>query len=281
LAGLVLLGAVVLMLVLFAPLMVPSALGGHASFLVALVVGSVTSSLVYLARGLLGGERHFSGYAATLAGEGLARLLPCLAVALAGGADATAYALLFAIGSGLGAAAGLPWLRRADRRRSTEIGNGTEPASIASPTVAGVVQAVAVLAGSTLLAQLVANLAPVVVSARLPTDTATTAAFAAAFVLVRIPLLLSAPVTAMLLPTLTANATRGDVAGLRRVLRVALAALGGLGAAGVLASFAAGSWAVRVLRCSRAATRNHAGSTGGGNGDTPVTKPIMRISRIG
>jgi hypothetical protein len=186
LAGLVLLGAVVLALVLFAPLMVPSALGGHASFLVALVVGSVTSSLVYLARGLLGGERRFSGYAATLAGEGLARLLPCLTVALAGGADATAYALLFAIGSGLGAAAGLPWFRRADRRRSTEIGNGTEPASIASPTVAGVVQAVAVLAGSTLLAQLVANLAPVVVSARLTGDAATAAAFASAFVLVRV-----------------------------------------------------------------------------------------------
>jgi hypothetical protein len=51
----------------------------------------------------------------------------------------------------------------------------------------------------------------------------------------------------MLLPTLTANATRGDVARLRRVLRLALAALGGLGALGVLASFAAGSWAVRVL----------------------------------
>jgi O-antigen/teichoic acid export membrane protein len=118
---------------------------------------------------------------------------------------------------------------------------------IAGSTAAGMARAMSILVGSTLLAQLVANLAPVVVSARLVTDTATAAAFASAFVLVRIPLFVFAPVQAMLLPSLTAAATRRELAQVRRTLRPILAAVAAVGILGVLVSFTLGPWAVHAF----------------------------------
>src|SRR5205085_1734112 len=97
------------------------------------------------------------------------------------------------------------------------------------------------------LAQLVANLAPVVVSGRLIADTATAAAFASSFVLVRVPLFVFAPVQAMLLPTLTAAATRGDLPDVRRKLRLILTAVAVVGVAGALLSFTVGPWAAEVF----------------------------------
>jgi O-antigen/teichoic acid export membrane protein len=243
--GIGLLVAVVVVLAAVGPVLVPTALGGQWALFVALLLGTATAAMIYLARGLLGGQRRFGGYAATLAVEGLARLLPCVIVALSGGATAGGYALLFAAGSALGAAAGLPALR-------------TRPAPVTSTTAgpavestAGMARATAVLAGSTLLAQLVANLAPVVVAARLGTNadanTATAATFASAFVLVRIPLFVFAPVQAMLLPRLTAAATRRDRTAVRNDIRRVLLAVGAVGAAGALASLLIGPWAVRVL----------------------------------
>lgn len=232
-SGLVLI--VVIVLLAASPLLVPKALGGQRALFGALVFGSVTSAAVYLVRGLLGGSRRFGGYAATLAIEGAARLLPCLVVAAAGASHAAVYALLFAVGSLFGAVAGLPGLR----------GNGT--GTDRSGSVATMARATSVLVGSTLLAQLVANLAPVVVTGRLTTDTATAAAFASAFVLVRVPLLVFAPVQAMLLPSLTAAATRGERTTVRRSLRLMLVAVGAVALAGVLASLVLGPWAVQVF----------------------------------
>jgi O-antigen/teichoic acid export membrane protein len=219
---------------------VGKAFGGRWLLLVALVFGSATSAAVYLARGLLGGSRRFGGYAATLAVEGLARLVPCIAVALAGVQNAGLYALLFAAGSGVATLAGLPALRRSSHEAAVE----NAGSAVSTATMA---RASAVLAGSTLLAQLVANLAPVVVSGRLAADTATAAAFASAFVLVRVPLFVFAPVQAMLLPTLTAAATRSDLAEVRRKLRLILAAVAVVGVLGALLSFVLGPWAARVF----------------------------------
>ncbi|GAB2990095.1 hypothetical protein GCM10017788_13570 [Amycolatopsis acidiphila] len=237
LVGAGLLVVVVLVLLAASPVLVGKAFGGRWILLVALIFGSATSAAVYLVRGLLGGSRRFGGYATTLAAEGLARLVPCIAVAVAGSPNAATYALLFAAGSAVAALAGLPALR----------GGSREPSADSAVSVTTMARASAVLVGSTLLAQLVANLAPVVVSGRLTTDTATAAAFASAFVLVRIPLFVFAPVQAMLLPTLTAAATRGDLADVRRKLRLILAAVTVVGVLGALVSFALGPWAVRVL----------------------------------
>lgn len=238
LVGAGLLAVVVVVLLAASPVLVGKAFGGRWLLLVALIFGSATAAAVYLVRGLLGGSRRFGGYAATLAVEGLARLVPCIAITLADAENAALYALLFAAGSGVAALAGLPALRGST-------GDSTDPSSTVS--AATMAHASAVLVGSTLLAQLVANLAPVVVSGRLTTDTATAAAFASAFVLVRIPLFVFAPVQAMVLPTLTAAATRGDLADVRRKLRLILTAVTVVGVLGALVSFTLGPWAVRVF----------------------------------
>lgn len=240
-AGAGLLAVVVVLLLAASPVLVPAAFGGRSALLVALILGSATSAAVYLVRGLLGGQRRFGGYAATLAAEGLGRLLPCVLVAVFAAPGGAVYGLLFAAGSAFGALAGLPVLR----------GGAALPVGEPSPT--GMTRAIYVLVGSTLLAQLVANLGPVVVSGRLTADTATAAAFASAFVLVRIPLFVFAPVQAMLLPTLTAAATRGDFADFRRKLRLILSLVAAAGFVGVVLSFTLGSWAVRVFFGARVA----------------------------
>ncbi len=108
-------------------------------------------------------------------------------------------------------------------------------------------RATLVLAGSTLLSQFVANVAPIVVNARLVSDTATAAAFTSAFILVRIPFFLFAPVQAMLLPTLTAAATTGRLSVFRRTLRLILTAIAVVGVPGAIASLLIGPLAVQVL----------------------------------
>lgn len=258
LAALLLLGVLVV-LAAISPVLVDRVLGDRWSLLVAVLLGTATSTLVYLARGLLGGTRRFAGYSATLAFEGAARLLPCLAVALSGAPDAAVLALLFASGSAIGALAGLPWLRdlrhapRTVRPPDATVGideelAGVDPAGPADDGSLGrMATATLVLAGSTLLSQLVANLAPIVVSSRLTEDTATAAAFTSAFILVRIPFFLFAPVQAMLLPSLTAAATTGRIAEFRRTMRLILTAIAAVGLPGAIASLLVGPWAVRVL----------------------------------
>ena len=232
-AGGILLAVLLAALGVAGPALTRTALGGQWALFAALVAGTATSAAVYLVRGLLGGCRRFGGYAGTLAVEGLARILPCVAIALAGMPSAAAYGMVFAAGSAVAALAGLAALGTA------EPDDGGSAQSMTRAT--------AVLAGSTALSQLVANLAPVVVAARLVADTATAAAFAAAFVLVRVPLFVFSPVQAMLLPTLTAAVTRGDTTAVRRALRLILTAVGLVGSAGVLLSVTVGPWATEVF----------------------------------
>jgi O-antigen/teichoic acid export membrane protein len=236
LAGLLLLGVLVV-LAAVSPLLVDRVLGGHWSLLGAMLLGTTTSAMVYLVRGVLGGSRRFAGYSATLAMEGAARLVPCVAVAASGAPGATVYALLFAAGSAVGAVAGVPWLRGLDGPTDQQ----------APGSLGRMANATLVLAGSTLLSQLVANLAPIVVSSRLAGDTATAAAFTSAFILVRIPFFLFAPVQAMLLPTLTAAATTGRLAEFRRTLRLILTVIAAVGVPGAIASLLIGPLAVQVL----------------------------------
>jgi O-antigen/teichoic acid export membrane protein len=235
LAGAGLLGVLLLGFVLVSPVLVPRVLGGHWGLFAAILLGAVTSLAVYLARGLLGGLRLFSGYAATLGIEGLARLLPCLVLAAADAPGAVLYALVFAAGSLLGSFPGVPAAR------------GLRPGGPPAPgSVPALARATVTLGAATLLLQVVANLAPIVVTGR-SLDPAPAAAFAAAFVLVRIPVLLMAPVQAMLLPALTAAAAGERWTDLRRTLRGALAGVAALGVLSVPVAWAAGSWVVQLI----------------------------------
>ncbi|OLR93132.1 hypothetical protein BJP25_00610 [Actinokineospora bangkokensis] len=249
--ALLMLALVLVVLLAISPVLTAKALSGQWGLFAAVVLSVVTSAAVYLVRGLLGGRQRFTGYAATLGVEGLARLLPSVALALSGSANGVLYALFFAAGSAFGALAGLPALR-----------SSAAPAAPAAPvdplapaaheaevptTFAAMGRALVLLVLGTLLMQLVANLAPIVVTSRMTWDKATAAAFAAAFVLVRVPLFLFAPVQAMLLPSITRAAAAGDTATVWRRLRVVLLAVAAIGVPGALLSLLLGPWVVRVF----------------------------------
>ncbi|MEU4744940.1 hypothetical protein AB0G02_31375, partial [Actinosynnema sp. NPDC023658] len=210
--GVVLTVVVVAVLAVVSPVLVERSLKGSWSLFVAVLVGVVTSAVIYLARGVLGGMRRFSGYAASLAGEGFARLAGAVGVAAVGVAGAGAFGLTFALGTLVGVVAGGMWLR------SGAAVAGPEPVS-GGGSGSERVESLALLVMAGLLVQAVANVAPIVVTARLPHEAGLALAFSSAFILVRVPLFVFSPVQALLLPGLTAAATRGDLAAVRAVLR--------------------------------------------------------------
>lgn len=234
--GVVLMLVVVAVLGLVSPVLVERSLKGSWPLFWAVVVGVVTSTAIYLARGVLGGMRRFTGYAATLAGEGFARLSGAVVVVVAGVASAGAFGMTFALGTLVGVAAGLVWLR-------------SRPEPVAGGVAAGPVRAesLALLVVAGLLVQAVANVAPLVVTARLPHDAALALAFSSAWLLVRVPLFVFSPVQALLLPGLTEAVTRGDLRAVRAVLRRITVWVLGVGVAGAVGSAVLGPWAVRVF----------------------------------
>jgi len=231
-----LLVVVLVVLGAISPMLVDVELSGHWPLLWSVLLSAVTAAAICLMRGLLGGMQRFSGYAATLAGEGAARLLPCVAVAIGGVAAAGTYGLIFAGGSFIGALVGLPWTRRLPHGDA----EGGEP-------VGSMARGLLLLVGAILLTQLVANLLPLVVTTRLGADNPVAGAFSSAFVLVRVPLFLFAPVQAMLLPALTAAATRCEFDVMRRRMRLVLLAVLAVGMPGAILSWLLGPWAARLF----------------------------------
>jgi O-antigen/teichoic acid export membrane protein len=299
-AGIGLTGAALLVLVALAPVLVPRSFAGHAGLLLWLLLGVTGSAQAFLVRGILGGAGRFGAYGVTLAVEGAARLLPCLAFAALGVTDVNVYGLVFAGAMGFAAAASSPSLRRgalslaprASAARAAGAERTAPPAGRASvaPADAGVgavvldddrvaaasaagaagspvavevreaveagqalrsiVRGVGLLGVATLLAQLVANLAPLVVTGRMlgsASGEAAAAAFAFAFVLTRAPLLLFSPVQALLLPRVAAAVVRGDLDLVRRQVRTGLVAVAVVGAGGAAVATLAGPWAVQTL----------------------------------
>ena len=245
-------GGAVVVLAALSPVLVSGPLRGRWDLFAALVLAVGVGSACYWVRGILGGRQEFHGYAATLAMEGLARLVPCVAVFVAtgrGGA-AWAYALAFAAAQGFAALAGLWWLREGFEDGGRD-GLDLEISSFETGerSAAG---GLALLVAGSLLTQLVANLPPLVASTRLAHSDAVAAAFGQAFVLVRIPLLLISPIQAMLLPDLTRSAARGDRAAVRGRVRVALGAVAVLGVVGTAVLAGAGPWVLRVFFGTRA-----------------------------
>ncbi|MFI7674913.1 hypothetical protein [Actinophytocola sp. NPDC049390] len=230
---LVLLGAV-------SPVLTDRAFGGRWGLFAAVVVSVFAAAAVHLVRGLLGGLQRFTGYSATLAGEGVARIVPCVLIAWFATPDATTFALVFAAGQVLGAVIGLLWLRPKPALPA-------EVTAAAPVTVGGMGRSVSLLVGGTLLMLVVMNVGPVVVTSRMTWDAAAAASFVSAFVLARIPLFLFAPVQAMLLPSLTRAAVAADFAAVRARLRLIVLAVLAIGLPAVLASFTIGPWAVQVL----------------------------------
>ncbi|HYH28900.1 MAG TPA: hypothetical protein VD903_00825 [Pseudonocardia sp.] len=217
------------------PVLLSGVLGGDAALLGALLLGGASAGAVYCVRGALSGRQQFGAYALTLHLEGGFRLVACGLLLLFAVQDAALFGLAFAAGTAVAAVALLPAVHPG---RAVAGGSGhTDRMG----------RAVAFLATATLLTQLVANLAPVVVTHRMPYDLVTASAFSVTYVLARIPLVLFTPIQAMLLPQLSSAATSGDLAVVRARVRQVVAIVLGLGAVAVLAGTALGPWAVRFL----------------------------------
>ena len=271
--GAALTGIALLVLLALGPLLVARSFAGHAGLLLWLLLGVVGSAQAFLVRGILGGTRKFEAYGVTLAVEGVARLLPCVAFAALGVTNVDVYGLVFVGASGCAAAAAYPWLRPgalslagvdadADVAVPVEAGasdvgveaepvaTGTAATVAAGQTLRSIARGVGLLGAATLLAQLVANLAPLVVTGRMLGSHAGEAAavgFGFAFVLTRGPLLLFGPVQALLLPQVTTAVVRGELDLVRRQVRVGLGAVTAVGSAGAVVAAIAGPWAVRTL----------------------------------
>ncbi|QJY45628.1 lipopolysaccharide biosynthesis protein [Pseudonocardia broussonetiae] len=225
--------AVLVVAVLVAwPLVLHRVFDGRVGLLVALLVAIAGSAAVYWARGVLGGQQRFTAYARTLYVEGAVRLLPGLGLVALAVTEPAAYGMAFALGSALAAlsVAGTVRLPRA---------TGPVPERMG--------RSLAYLMVAVALSQLVANLAPVVVTYRSPDDLVAATVFGSTFVLARIPLFLFAPVQAVLLPKLTRAATLGQRAELERRLKQVVGLVLGVGAVGVVGCAVLGPWAAEVL----------------------------------
>lgn len=214
------------------PILTERLFNGNPWLLAALLLGGAGAAAVAWVRGAFGGQRQFGGYAATVFGEGFARLLPTLLLPLVGLAAVTNLGFAFAAGTVVATAATLPWLRR----------GGLGPRE----DLSRLAQGMGLLVVATLLCQLVANLGPVVVGLR-STDTALVAAFASAVVLARVPLFLFSPVQVLLLPGLTRAAEVGDRRTVAIRIRRLLSAVAAFGLAAVAVTALVGPPAVQVF----------------------------------
>ena len=178
-------GAVVAGLLLLAPYLLPRTLGGDWALFAGILVTPVVLAVLSLVRGVLGGLQRFAGYAATLMIEGGARLVVCVLLVLAHVPSAWIFGAGYLASSVIAAAAGWFWLRSAP---------AGEPGDV--PLVA---KALAALAMANLLAQLLPNLAPLIVTSRLGEESVLALAFAQAVVIARIPMLAFFPIQTMLL----------------------------------------------------------------------------------
>ncbi|TQM36134.1 lipopolysaccharide biosynthesis protein [Pseudonocardia cypriaca] len=215
------------------PLVLGRVLEWRPGLFVALLVAIAGSGAVYWTRGLLGGQQRFTAYARTLYVEGAVRLLPCLALLAFALDEPAGYGFAFAVGSAVAALSVWPAVKL--------------PATDVTTSPPGMGRSLLWLVGAIALSQLVANLAPVVVTYRLPDDLVAAAVFGSTFVLARVPLFLFAPVQAVLLPQVTRAAAMGRHDELTSRLWQVLGLVAGLGVVGVAGCVWLGPWAAEQL----------------------------------
>jgi O-antigen/teichoic acid export membrane protein len=224
-------------------------LHGHWDLVWALglaVVGAGAGSLV---RGMLSGNQRFRLYAVELAVEGIARLLPSVALWLFGVTTAWSFGVVFAGAPALAALTG--WLAlRASRGASTSRA-GSPPVAESYEPVAGTraVTNLGLLVVGNLVGQFVTNGTPLVIAPRLATvsGAALGTAINAAIVLTRTPLFALFPIQSLVLPKLTAAVTRGDLAEVRNRMALLVAYCGSIGLVGSAGFALLGQWVLRTF----------------------------------
>ena len=255
----VLLAVCLLLIAGGSPLLAAGPLHGAWPLIGATLIGTCTAAASYCARGLLGGTQQFGGYSVTLLLEGGTRLAMCGGLLVVGLGTMLTYSYAYALGLAFAAAMGFwklrPFLRAAlaDQGADETAKQGPDSASQLTHTESGLLRWVSAsllfLVGAGLLTQLVANLPALGASTRLsgPAHSKTAAAFVSAATLARIPVLLTGPVTALLLPRLTAAGAKGAVHQVRSIVLAGVAAMVGLGAVTAVGVGALGPWVLSAF----------------------------------
>jgi O-antigen/teichoic acid export membrane protein len=244
---------------LAAPVLMASVLEKNGGLLAAILLTIFGSALVFLVRGIVGGRADFGRYSTSLLLDGGVRIGGCLVLAFTGNTNPAAYGLTLALGpiaaaAFVGGALLRPASGAAKAARKIPEASPTAHGDLASPTVqsdlpswTSLTRAVVWLLVSSVLTMAIANLAPVMVKARMPEAPAVAAGFAVALVLTRIPLLLMLPVQAMLLPRMARAVAVSDQSAFRKGLTRGILGVLGAGLATVAGSAAIGSWVISLL----------------------------------
>ncbi len=235
--GASLVGVVMAGLLLLSPYLLPKTLYGDWGLFLGVLATPAILAALSIVRGTLGGLQRFSGYAASLVVEGGARIVAVSLLVLGHVPSAWIFGAGYLASSLVAVAAGLLWLRTAPSG-----GDQRVPGEVPLLT-----KALAALATASLLAQLLPNLAPLMVSSRLGEDSLVALAFAQAVVVARIPQLAFFPVQTMLLPALTAAVTRGDFGFVKRRIMLTLGVVTALGLVYSVLFVLVGSWVLRVF----------------------------------
>jgi O-antigen/teichoic acid export membrane protein len=241
--GLVLASLVVVAVLAASPIITSSYFDGNWMLLVALVVSFAAYAPVHLARGISSGSGRFRAYAIVMGADGATRVALCLVLAVAGVTAAGAYGMAVAIAP----LAGFFYVLFRGQLR-TEPGPSAEWSEV-TPNLGWL------LVGSVFAAGLV-NAGPV--AANLLKDDgekALVTAFGYGVLLSRIPLFMFQAVQAALLPRLSRQAARNEMAefksGFRKLLMLVLA----VGAAGTMGAWLLGPWFIEKMYSTTLSSR--------------------------
>ncbi|MET9648928.1 hypothetical protein ABZZ44_01395 [Streptomyces sp. NPDC006460] len=213
-----LLAAVLVPLGLFAGQLADLFFHGDRSLVLALGGAFAALACAHVTRGMLAGLGRFEAYGLQLGLDGLLRIGLSAAMAMAGVTSAFAFAMVMTVAPVISVLVTLPSVFRGARAGSTARWRE-------------LIEHLGLLVGSTLLAQVLVNIAVISTKLIATDDNALVAALLSALVLARVPLFAFGAFQASLLAGLSTAQAEGDTRGYRRMLLRASAITLGLGAA--------------------------------------------------
>jgi O-antigen/teichoic acid export membrane protein len=226
--GAILTGAMVVLVLVTAPLYVEGQFHGNWLLVASLAIGLVGFYCMHTTRGTLSGNAQFRPYGEMLATDGVVRLLGALVLLELGINNAGAYGMCMALSPFVAVLVSL-------RKRNKLLEPGPPaPYSELSNALGWL------LAGSLLMQLLGYSSLLGVNMLKQPGDTAAVAAFTSAFFVARIPPLLFQAVQGTLLPKLASLAGAGRHDDFRTGLKQLLVIVVGIAAVGTLAAFTIG-----------------------------------------
>jgi O-antigen/teichoic acid export membrane protein len=233
--GLILTTIVTALLLAISPIITRKYFEGNWVMMIALVVAFASYAPTHLARGICSGSGRFGSYAVVMGGDGLVRILLCVALAGAGVKAVGPYGLAVA-------AAPLVGVVLVARRGALRTDDGPEATwEEVTPNLGWL------LAGSVLAAALV-NAGPLTIPILAPhSPKELVTEFSSGVLLARVPLFLFQAVQAALLPRLARLAAQGEYGEFRRGFKHLMIVVMAVGVIGVGGSYLFGPSLVTIF----------------------------------